>query len=101
MSDVKLEGHALKCDWPGCNHESEDEETWAFPDRYEALRWWSYTPNEHYKEQWCTATEGFWLHDPQTGYDYCPKHWHEDPKWKPKPGIPVHRVPGPSVGEES
>lgn len=101
MSDVKLEGHALKCDWPGCSHESQDEETWAFPDRYDALRWWSYTPNEHYKEQWCTNTEGFWLHDPQTGNDYCPKHWHKDPKWKPKPGIPVHRVPGPAAGEQS
>ena len=101
MSDVKEEGHALKCDWPGCSHESEDEEHYAFSDRDGALSWWAYTPTEGYKEQWCTATEGLWLHDPQTGKDYCPKHWHEDRQWHPKPGIPVHRVPGPAAEEES
>lgn len=101
MSDVKIAGHALKCDWPGCGHESEDEETFAFHDRDEAIRWWAYTPYEGYKPQWCTDTDGFWLHDPETGKDYCSKHWRYDKQWKPKPGMPVRRVPGPAPKDPS
>lgn len=88
MSDRIIPMHTLACDWTGCEETAADDLADSCGTYKEAIERWAYLPQELVSE-WKNDD---WLHDPDTGRDYCPKHWHWDK-------TDSTRVPGPE--EES
>lgn len=61
MSDLTVEMHTLKCDYPGCNEQAQDDKYSACADYNQAC--------EYFADTW----EPGWLHTPDRK-DFCPKH---------------------------
>ena len=89
MSDRVLTYHRLACDWPGCKETAQDDLYDGNATYEQAVRQWAYLPDEEYND----FTDKDFLHDPISGKDYCPKHWHYE-HW-------TYRVPGPEPEEQS
>ncbi|WP_295729072.1 hypothetical protein [uncultured Bifidobacterium sp.] len=92
MSDRVITCHRLACDWPDCEETAQDDLYDGSATYEQAVSEWAYLPDEQYDD----FSDKDFLHDPATGKDYCPYHWHYDWHCKKWP----HRVPGPDPEEQ-
>lgn len=72
MSDRILAMHTMACDWPGCKAVAYDDLADSMPTYEDAVGRWGYLPGQPV-DDW---KEDSWMHDPESGHDYCSDHWH-------------------------